>query len=245
MMQGSRRQGGRCNTRSTFETSRYNTCNIRLKTDETVNTCVWNSWETPKKHLKTTATHTQHPDKHNCNIRLKKQKHWEQTFATYVYNHCNYAISQSTFTTLIRNICNKPLRHMKHTLTTYAFSTSAMLPCCLDEWSSSLLSSTPTGARCHGVRGGHGCGARHWPQQVEGAAQTSSAGKIHPVTASGSAQHRASQATRVSGWATFGWEVTWRTLEPYHYRSQKEIRFWVWIDQPNFLEFDKLYRKYY
>jgi hypothetical protein len=29
-----------CNTRSTFETSRCNTCNIRLKTDETLETCI-------------------------------------------------------------------------------------------------------------------------------------------------------------------------------------------------------------
>jgi hypothetical protein len=29
----------RCNTRSTFETSKYNSCNIRLKVDETLKTC--------------------------------------------------------------------------------------------------------------------------------------------------------------------------------------------------------------
>jgi hypothetical protein len=34
------RRGGRWNTRFTFETSRYNTCNIRLKTDETLETCI-------------------------------------------------------------------------------------------------------------------------------------------------------------------------------------------------------------
>jgi hypothetical protein len=44
-----------CNTQSTFETSRCNTCNIRLKTDTILG-----------KHLKTHENHckhTQHPDK--------------------------------------------------------------------------------------------------------------------------------------------------------------------------------------
>jgi hypothetical protein len=38
--QGSRRRVGRCNNRSTFKTSRCNTYNIRLKTDESLETCV-------------------------------------------------------------------------------------------------------------------------------------------------------------------------------------------------------------
>jgi len=42
---GRRRREGRCNTRSSFETSRYNTCSIRLKIDETLA-------KTPEKHLK-------------------------------------------------------------------------------------------------------------------------------------------------------------------------------------------------
>jgi hypothetical protein len=35
--------GERCNTRSTFETSKYNGCNIRLKAVETLETCLWNT----------------------------------------------------------------------------------------------------------------------------------------------------------------------------------------------------------
>jgi hypothetical protein len=50
----------RCNTRSTFETFRYNTCNIRLEIDETLETCISNTW---KKHLKAIEKHTQHPYK--------------------------------------------------------------------------------------------------------------------------------------------------------------------------------------
>jgi hypothetical protein len=67
-------EGGRrrdANTRSTFETSKYNGCNIRLKVVETLETCLWNTWKT---HLKTIATHTQHPNK---------------TYTTYVWNICN------------------------------------------------------------------------------------------------------------------------------------------------------------
>jgi hypothetical protein len=42
---------GGCNIRSTFETSKYNGCNIRLKAIETLETCFWNTW---KKHLQHT-----------------------------------------------------------------------------------------------------------------------------------------------------------------------------------------------
>ena len=37
---GNRRWRGRCKTQSTFETSRCNTCNISLKIDETLGTCI-------------------------------------------------------------------------------------------------------------------------------------------------------------------------------------------------------------
>ena len=64
--------------------------------------------------------HMQHSDKHTCNIRLKKQvKHWEQTFATYVYNHCNICNIQIYF-------CNIHTKHLQHisetseTIKTYA-----------------------------------------------------------------------------------------------------------------------------
>jgi hypothetical protein len=42
------------------------------------------------------------------------------------------AISRSTFTTLIYNTCNIPLKYLKHTIATYAFSVASV--CCLDEW---------------------------------------------------------------------------------------------------------------
>jgi hypothetical protein len=68
--------------RSSFEISRYNTCNIRLKTNETLGTCVWNTWNMRMKHLEKPwnhcAKHTQHPDK---------------TLATYVWNICNIQIN--------------------------------------------------------------------------------------------------------------------------------------------------------
>jgi hypothetical protein len=57
------RRGGRCNTRSAFEIFRRNTCNIRLKSDGTLETCIWdtrkNTWKTHKQLQK----QTQHPDK--------------------------------------------------------------------------------------------------------------------------------------------------------------------------------------
>ena len=62
----------------------------------------------------------QHLDKHTYNIRLKKQiKHWEQTFATYVYNHCNICNILIYF----YNIHTKRLQHTSNTseiLETYA-----------------------------------------------------------------------------------------------------------------------------
>jgi hypothetical protein len=51
----------------------------------------------------------QHPDKHSCNIRLKKQmKHWEQTFEMYVYNHCNIC-------NILIYFCNIRMKHLKYT----------------------------------------------------------------------------------------------------------------------------------
>jgi hypothetical protein len=48
----------------------------------------------------------QHPAKHACNIRLKKQmKHWKQKLATYVYNHFNIPIY----------FCNIHIKHLQHT----------------------------------------------------------------------------------------------------------------------------------
>jgi hypothetical protein len=56
----------------------------------------------------------QHPNKHTCNIRLKKQiKHLEQTFATCVYNHFNMCNIMIYF-------CNIHLKHLRHTSETYS-----------------------------------------------------------------------------------------------------------------------------
>jgi hypothetical protein len=67
------------------------------------------------------------------------QKHWEQTFATYVYNHCNIPIYLATS---IWNTCNIPLKylkHLKHTLATCIFSTSQhLLPTWENEGSSGV-----------------------------------------------------------------------------------------------------------
>jgi hypothetical protein len=68
-------------------------------------------------------------------------KHWEQKFATYMYNHCNIALSRSTFATSIRNTCNIPLKHLKHTLAICI--SSATSTCCLDHWRLVDASSMP------------------------------------------------------------------------------------------------------
>jgi hypothetical protein len=52
-----------CNTESTFETSRYNRCNIHLKTDETLE----HAFKTLAKTLKTLEKHC----KHTQYIRIK------------------------------------------------------------------------------------------------------------------------------------------------------------------------------
>jgi hypothetical protein len=54
-MRDSRKRGRRCNTRSTFEKSRCNNCNI-CKADKTLT-------KIHEKHLKTIVKHMQHPDK--------------------------------------------------------------------------------------------------------------------------------------------------------------------------------------
>ena len=67
----------------------------------------------------------QHPDKHSYNIRLNKQmKHWEQTFATYVYGYCNICNIPIYFC----NIRMKGLQHISETsktLETYACNMSS------------------------------------------------------------------------------------------------------------------------
>jgi hypothetical protein len=55
--------------------------------------------------------HMQHPDKHTCNVRLKKMKYWEQKLATYVYNYCNICNISIYF-------CNIHMKHLQHTFET-------------------------------------------------------------------------------------------------------------------------------
>jgi hypothetical protein len=63
----------RCNTRSTFEISKYNSCNIRLKAVEILETSFWNTWKHTWKDLKTIAT-----------IRNIQIKHMQRMCETYV-----------------------------------------------------------------------------------------------------------------------------------------------------------------
>jgi hypothetical protein len=65
-----------CNTQFTFETSRYNTCNLRLKTNETLETRFWN---TCKIHIKTIANIR--------NIQIK-------TLRTHVWNVCSIQLNR-------------------------------------------------------------------------------------------------------------------------------------------------------
>ena len=69
------------------------------------------------KHYNICVKHMQHPDKHIYNLRLKKKqmKHLEQTFATYVYNHCNKY-----------NICMKHLQHTSETSEIFEMYTGNM-----------------------------------------------------------------------------------------------------------------------
>ena len=63
----------------------------------------------------------QQPNKHICNIHLKKQmKHLEQTLATYVYSHCNICNISIYFCTIYM----KHLQHAYETPETYACNMS-------------------------------------------------------------------------------------------------------------------------
>jgi hypothetical protein len=80
-------------------------------------------------------------------------KHWEQTFATYVYNHCNIHLKH------LQHPLKHP-KHFKHTLATCVFSTSQHL---LTAWENGGLSGCgvrrrqqPDGARRQWI----GCAAR-------------------------------------------------------------------------------------
>jgi hypothetical protein len=86
--------------------------------------------------------HMQHPDKHTCNICLRKKWNiWNKRLQHKCTTIATYATSRSSFATSIRKPCNIRPKHLKHTLATCAFC--AMSPCCLDECSPSLRSSTP------------------------------------------------------------------------------------------------------
>jgi hypothetical protein len=66
--------------------------------------------------------------KHTCNIRLKTQmQHWEQTLATYVYNHCTIWNISIYFATSIWDTCNVPFKHLKHILATCVFQSHSSL----------------------------------------------------------------------------------------------------------------------
>jgi hypothetical protein len=66
-------------------------------------------------------THLQH-------VWKKQIKYWEQKLATYVYNHCNIYNILIHFCNIRMKTCNirlKHLKHLKHTLATYAFRTTS------------------------------------------------------------------------------------------------------------------------
>jgi hypothetical protein len=69
----------RCNTRSTFTTSRQNTCNIRPKITETLETLA----NICLKHLQNNLKHLKAICKHMQNLDLLLQ-HLDETLATYV-----------------------------------------------------------------------------------------------------------------------------------------------------------------
>jgi hypothetical protein len=93
----------RCNTQSTFETSKNNGCNIRLKVVETLETCFWNTWKHLWNTLENHCNHTQHPSKHTCNICMKHMQHLDK------YN-CNMRPEKHKW--------NIRLKHSKHTIAT-------------------------------------------------------------------------------------------------------------------------------
>ena len=66
-----------------------------------------------------------------------QMKHWKQTFATYVYNHCNIC----NISIYIYNIRMKQLQHTHETPETYEtyacnmhFQHIVTSPCYLEEW---------------------------------------------------------------------------------------------------------------
>jgi hypothetical protein len=89
---------------------KWSTWNIRLKTNETLETCIWNTWKKNTwKTLENHWKHTQHPDK---------------TLTTYVWNICNIQINKlATYVEKHRwNIGNSHLQHTCTTIATYATS---------------------------------------------------------------------------------------------------------------------------
>ena len=67
----------------------------------------------PGKTCNICVEHMQHPNKHTCNIRLKKQmKHLERALATYLYNHGNMCNIPIYF-------CNIRMKHLQHTSETF------------------------------------------------------------------------------------------------------------------------------
>jgi hypothetical protein len=74
-----KKREGKHNTRSAFEISKNNSCNLRLKAVETLeNILMKHLKNTPETHLKTIATIRKHPNK---------------THATYMYNIFNIQIN--------------------------------------------------------------------------------------------------------------------------------------------------------
>jgi len=74
-----KKQEGRHNTRFAFETSKNNSCNLRLKAVETLENILMKYLKnTPETHLKTIATIRKHPNK---------------THATYAYNIFNIQVN--------------------------------------------------------------------------------------------------------------------------------------------------------
>jgi hypothetical protein len=78
---------------------------------------------------------------HICNIHPKIQmKHWKQSFATYMYNHCNICNISIYF-------YNIHMKQLQHTYKTYAcnmrFQYIVTSSCCLGEWRLVSLWSSP------------------------------------------------------------------------------------------------------
>ena len=79
----------------------------------------------------------QHLNKHTYNIYQEKQmKHLEQTFATYVYSHCNICNIPIYFC----NVHIKHLQHISETLGTYTYNMRFYLTLA-DGWAGGALHS--------------------------------------------------------------------------------------------------------